>query len=107
MQRQVKLAQHEWPVIGLAAEHHPVAPGERVEDGARVAKASVDDNGQTRECSFKRAHDVIAQRRYGAVLFWRQSPKHRFACMHDGAVASGSLDRGNKTPQRIEIVVVE
>ena len=69
MQRLLELCEHRRAVVGLAAEHHAVAPVKRIEHGARIAKAAVHDDGKLWERLLQAAHDVVAKRRHLAILF--------------------------------------
>jgi hypothetical protein len=58
-------------MVGLAAEHHPVAPGERIQHRGAIDETAVDDNRQRRKLTLKLSHDVISKRRNGAILLGR------------------------------------
>src|ERR1700689_283521 len=45
----LQLGEQERPMVSLAPEHHPVAPGERFEHGGSGAQAAVDHQRQRRE----------------------------------------------------------
>src|SRR5581483_2160454 len=62
-ERALELTQHEGAVIGLAPEHHAVAPGQPLEHALRGAKPAVDDHRQTGEFALESAHDIVTKGR--------------------------------------------
>ena len=86
--------EQERPVIGLAPEHHPVAPGRAPQSTARaVRRPPLTTSGSVGKAALHSPHHVVAQRRNLAVVLGRQPAEHRLAGVHDRASQPAACTR--------------
>jgi tRNA-dihydrouridine synthase A len=64
----IPLGHRPGVVIGLAADHHAVDPGQLFFDLRGLRQAAVDNDGEGRKVALEAVHEVVAQRRHLAVL---------------------------------------
>src|SRR5579871_2082589 len=107
MERLLELPQHVGTMIGLAAEHHPIAPAQCGDRAPSVSDTAIDHHRQSRKRLFDPPDHVEAQRWNLAVVLGREATEDCLAGMEDGGGGAGVLHLPYEGVERSVVRVIE